>query len=153
MVVREEVRASVVIKSRTEVKRHDFLYSLVELALFKDLAKDGFAEVVRFETQDLGVEGCWEESIPESTELFVRVRERANELVVEVQDIVDHVVADQRAGGSLLASLDDQLDDVAEPHLAGEHLLLVPIFGCHLFLHLNIQSGYFLTDLVYFWVG
>lgn len=152
VVVREKLGTVVVDKTvlEIEVELEEFSESFVVLALLKHLSKDGLAEVVSLEAQDFGVVGSGEDSVPLANELLVSVRQRANELVVDVEDVVHHVVADQTARGVLLELGLHHLHYKAEPHFLVEQFLaqslsgflLLPLFGAqvqilHLLIHLK----------------
>ena len=76
-----------------KLKAEDVIQSLVVLALLIDLTKDRLAEVVSLEREYFGVEGAREQFEPAVDELLICVRQRTDELAIQVQNVIHHVVA------------------------------------------------------------
>jgi hypothetical protein len=95
---------------KVELEIQDVLESLVCLTLFVNLTKYGLAKVVCIVREHLSIKREWESIVPQLYKFFISLWKWPNKLVVEVDDIIHHVVTDDRTVLFCLEDFDHDFD-------------------------------------------
>ena len=92
-------------------KLKNIFKSFIILTLFKNFAEDCLSKVVSLKRNNFGIKCTWESMIPFLDKLIIGLGQGSYELIVEVNDVINHVMADECFIWVFLESFDHFFDN------------------------------------------